>query len=77
MTDYKNSEEHKGLFVGWKALDWFYFIIALIFFGGLSQFLTQYHRLSKNWALAIFLIPIAILHIFKIGEKREYNQLLQ
>ena len=60
MTDLKNTKNNKGLFVGWKALDWFYFIIALIVFGGLSRVLSKYFGISKDWTLAIFLIPIAI-----------------
>ena len=48
------------LFEGWKAVDWFYFIIGSIVFSGLARFLSHYFGLSKDWALAIFLIPIAI-----------------
>ena len=71
MTDYKNTENQKGLFVEWKVLDWFYFIIALIVFGGFSRFLTQYLGLSKDWTLAIFLIPIAIFAYLQNKRKKK------
>jgi len=48
------------LFEGWKALDWFYFLISAVVFGGLARFLMKYVGISKDWALAVILIPIAI-----------------
>ena len=48
------------LFEGWKALDWFYFFISYVVSYGLARFLMKYVGISKDWVLAVFLIPIAI-----------------
>lgn len=59
------------LFEGWRAIDWVYFIIGSIVFSGLARFLSYYFGLSKDWSLAIFLIPIAIFVYFQNKRKKK------
>lgn len=58
-------KNNKGYFgEDWNGADWAYAIIGFIVFLAISISLQHFFGISKDWALAIILIPIAIFGYF-------------